>query len=297
MIANSNNVIHFELSLHDDDDFVLGATVPASVRRLSDGKFLMGAGTWQAAYTTINMVELTGNDGVKGRYFLDLAAQASTDIYMFRALFTFAGESKARVWEEQTDAEAFRLTAARAQILTDWFDGNRLDLLLDAIPTTAMRGTENALTDKAGFSLSTAGILAVWHQALAAVVTASTVGKLIKDNVDGTISSRMAEASINTSAGAVDNVTTVGTTTTNTDMVGTNNASTHDAAAVVTAMMANTTDGLTLTSIIEATIAVLFGVAVPSGDDVLFKKRDESTTKVTQTYGSTDGERTGSVVA
>ena len=44
-----------------------------------------------------------------------------------------------------------------------------------------MRGTENALTDKAGFSLSTAGILAIWHQLTAAIVTASTIGKLLKD--------------------------------------------------------------------------------------------------------------------
>ena len=37
---------------------------------------------------------------------------------------------------------AVRLTAVRAAILTDWIDGGRLDLLLDAIPTTAMRGTD-----------------------------------------------------------------------------------------------------------------------------------------------------------
>jgi len=54
---------------------------------------------------------------------------------------------------------------------------------VDAIPTTAMRGTDGALTDKAGFSLSTAGILAVWHQALTAVVTAGSVGKLLKDEI------------------------------------------------------------------------------------------------------------------
>lgn len=39
-----------------------------------------------------------------------------------------------------------RLTAARAGVLTDWINDGRLDLLLDAIPTTAMRGTENAAT-------------------------------------------------------------------------------------------------------------------------------------------------------
>ncbi len=48
---------------------------------------------------------------------------------------------------------------------------------------TDMVGTDGALTDKAGFSLSTAGILAIWHQALTAVVTAGSVGKLLKDEI------------------------------------------------------------------------------------------------------------------
>lgn len=39
---------------------------------------------------------------------------------------------------------AVRLTAARAGVLDDWINDGRLDLLLDAIPTTAMRGTDNA---------------------------------------------------------------------------------------------------------------------------------------------------------
>lgn len=43
-------------------------------------------------------------------------------------------------------ADTARLTAARAAILTDWINGGRLDLLLDAIPTTAMRGTDGANT-------------------------------------------------------------------------------------------------------------------------------------------------------
>lgn len=80
-------------------------------------------------------------------------------------------------------ANTNEVTAARMGALTDWIDGGRLDVLLDAIPTTAMRGTDGALTDKAGFSLSTAGILAVWHQALSAVVTAGSVGKLLKDEI------------------------------------------------------------------------------------------------------------------
>ena len=84
--------------------------------------------------------------------------------------------------------------------------------------------TATTLTNKTDFSLSTAGILAIWHQLTAAIVTASTIGKLLVDNVNATISSRMAEASINTTTGAIDNVTLVATTTENTDMRGTENA-------------------------------------------------------------------------
>ncbi len=176
-------------------------------------------------------------------------------------------------------ANTNEVTAARMAALTDWINGGRLDLLLDAIPTTAMRGTDNAalasvatearlaeldaanlpattdgiptvaefnartlvatsyfdpvldtvalVTDvstKTGYSLSTAGILAVWHQLTSAIVTAGSIGKLLKDNINATISSRMAEASINTTGGAVDTVTTATTTTTNTDMRGTDSA-------------------------------------------------------------------------
>lgn len=45
--------------------------------------------------------------------------------------------------------DAARLTAVRAAVLTDWIDAGRLDVLLDAIPTTAMRGTDNAATASA----------------------------------------------------------------------------------------------------------------------------------------------------
>ncbi len=41
-------------------------------------------------------------------------------------------------------ANTNEVTAVRMAALTDWINGGRLDLLLDAIPTTAMRGTDNA---------------------------------------------------------------------------------------------------------------------------------------------------------
>ncbi len=55
--------------------------------------------------------------------------------------------------------------------------------------------TARALTDKAGFALSTAGILAIWHQLTSAIVTAGTIGKLILDNLDAAITSRLASVS------------------------------------------------------------------------------------------------------
>lgn len=75
-----------------------------------------------------------------------------------------------------------------------------------------------------------------WSTALPGSYTSGQAGKIIGDNINATVSSRMAEASISTTGGAVDNVTLVATTTTNTDMVGTDSAYTGTpptAAAIV----------------------------------------------------------------
>jgi len=44
-------------------------------------------------------------------------------------------------------ANTNEVTAARMGALTDWINGGRLDVILDAIPTTPMRGTDNAATE------------------------------------------------------------------------------------------------------------------------------------------------------
>lgn len=56
------------------------------------------------------------------------------------------------------DTEMARITAVRMAVLTDWINGGRLDLLLDAIPTTAMRGTDGANTSKTGYALASNGL-------------------------------------------------------------------------------------------------------------------------------------------
>lgn len=45
-----------------------------------------------------------------------------------------------------SDTAITEITAERMGALTDWINGGRLDLLLDAIPTTPMRGTDGANT-------------------------------------------------------------------------------------------------------------------------------------------------------
>jgi len=52
--------------------------------------------------------------------------------------------------------------------------------------------TVRALTDKAGFALSAAGVQAIWDALTSALTTVGSIGKRLVDNVDATISSRLA---------------------------------------------------------------------------------------------------------
>lgn len=70
----------------------------------------------------------------------------------------------------------------------------------DKVWATAAR----ALTDKAGFSLSAGGVQAIWDALTAALTTANTIGKLLVDNINATISSRLSTADATTEFDAVD---------------------------------------------------------------------------------------------
>ena len=60
--------------------------------------------------------------------------------------------------------------------------------------------------DKTGYALSTAGILAIWHQLTAAIVTASTIGKLIVDYLDAAVSGVTAPTAIQVRDAILDRV-------------------------------------------------------------------------------------------
>lgn len=59
--------------------------------------------------------------------------------------------------------------------------------------------TTRALTDKAGFALSSAGVQAIWDALTSALTTAGSVGKRIADFLDATISSRSTYGGADTS--------------------------------------------------------------------------------------------------
>jgi hypothetical protein len=71
---------------------------------------------------------------------------------------------------------------------------------LTNITVPTVTGVTNAVTvgtntDKSGYSLSAAGIQAIWDALTSALSTASSIGKLLVDNINATISSRLASSS------------------------------------------------------------------------------------------------------
>jgi hypothetical protein len=175
----------------------------------------------------------------------------------------------------EMDANSTKLTAIVAdtnELQTDWADGGRLDLLLDAIPTTPMRGTDSAAL--AATALSTA----VW--------TGVPTGFLA--------------ATFPTTLASTTNITggTITTCTTNSDMRGTDGANTvvPDAAGTIPTGMALETTSQTILTDTGTTIPALIPTAGAIADQVW----DEATAGHTTsgTYGgrvvrSTNSKRRG----
>lgn len=89
-----------------------------------------------------------------------------------------------------------------------------------------------ALTDKAGFALSTAGIQAVWDALTSALTTAGSIGKRLADYIDAAVSSRSTYA-----GGAVASVTAAVTVGTNNDKSGYSLATAPPTAAQIRSEM------------------------------------------------------------
>ena len=138
---------------------------------------------------------------------------------------TGATASEVRIEMDANSTKLASIVADTNELQTDWADGGRLDLLLDAIPTTPMRGTDSAAL--AATALSTA----VW--------TGVPTGFLA-----ATFPTTLASTT-NITGGTL---TTVGTCTTNSDMRGTDGANTvvPDAAGTIPSGMALETTSQTI---------------------------------------------------
>jgi len=167
------------------------------------------------------------------------------------------------VWDEplvaHTGADAAGL------VMNEWQNGGRLDTIIDNILVdTGVIGTAGAgLTDVGGLSLTARGQVgdACWDEALALHTGGDSAGLVLNEWQDGgrldvILDARMAEASISTTGGAVDTVTT------NTDMRGTDGVDTAtmrgtDSAALASlqSLFSGTADaGGSTTTIVDAAL-------------------------------------------
>lgn len=121
--------------------------------------------------------------------------------------FTGTGAS-ALVKTDVTDIATAAVNTASAQLGVNVVSQANIDF--GALQKASLNAATPSVTvsDKTGFSLSTAGILAIWHQLTSAIVTAGSIGKLLLDNIDATISSRTKPADTQARVTLVDTVTT-----------------------------------------------------------------------------------------
>jgi hypothetical protein len=106
-----------------------------------------------------------------------------------------------------------------------------------SINTAALNGKGDWNIGKTGYALSSAAIQAIWDALTSALTTVGSIGKLLVDNVNATISSR------STYAGG----DTTGTTTLLTRVVGTLSAGTHNPQSGDSFALANGVNGFVAT--------------------------------------------------
>lgn len=125
---------------------------------------------------------------------MDVDASGGVEVGSFQngaitaAAFTAGAIDAAAIATDAIGASEFSQAAADKV----WSSSTRT---LSAFGFTVTVATNN---DKSGYSLSAAGVQAVWDALTSALSTANSVGKLLVDNVNATISSRATQTSVDT---------------------------------------------------------------------------------------------------
>ena len=248
--ASDGLTLTLKLYADDSDTIANGASGDTLTERTND------KGTYRATVTealagVYRYRATDANDVTMARGMIDMVDDTATHEGYDPAPSDMALESTSQA-----------IVADTNELQTDWADGGRLDLLLDAIPTTPMRGTDSAAL--AATALSTAvwtGVPTGFLAATFPLVLASTT------NITG------------------GTITTVGTCNTNSDMRGTDGANTvvPDAAGTIPTGMALETTSQTILTDTGTTIPALIPTAGAIADQVW----DETTAGHTTsgTYG------------
>ncbi len=118
--------LEFELTLISGTTVATGITLACSVRRQSDGFWWDGSAFTNTTYTTNNMTELTGDDGLEGRYVFTIPAQNVEEAYLFRARHTFAGDSNPTMFE--VELVAYSEAAANVRRYSEALPGEVVEI-------------------------------------------------------------------------------------------------------------------------------------------------------------------------
>jgi hypothetical protein len=167
-IKQSSAVINLLFLMVDSTDHVTGktgltATVTLSkngatfaspagaVSELANGWYQVAANATDSATIGSLTLHATGTAADPTDVQFSVVANLESDTYTlatgatgFTAIDTVVDTILSRVIGTLEAGAHNPASNAQLAVLTDWINGGRLDLLLDAIPTTAMRGTDNA---------------------------------------------------------------------------------------------------------------------------------------------------------
>lgn len=186
--------------LDADGDLVTGAAGLDSEVSIDGGTF---------ADVTAEATEIATSSGM---YFLDLtAAEMNGDCIAIIVKTTTAGAKTTVLvfYPEETgdinvDVTAFGGTtgtfaAGRPEVNTSHAAGTAWGsgaITAVSIAAAALNGKGDWNIGKTGYALSAAGIQAIWDALTSALTTVGSIGKLLVDNINATISSRATQTSV-----------------------------------------------------------------------------------------------------
>lgn len=302
--------------------------LPNAAAEAAGGLYTRGTGAGQINQPANGMI-----DGNVVRWLGTAAATPATagvPKVAIEAAGDFAQAAADKVWSSATRT----LTSLGAALVQEVWDratsalttaGSIGKLLVDNVNATVSSRSSHsaadvwavgtrALTDKAGFSLSAAGVQAIWDALTSALTTVGSIGKLLVDNINATLSSRSSHSAADVWAAgtrtltAATNITSTGGTTV--PQTGDSFARLGAAGAGLTAVPWNAAWDVEVQSEVEDALDVAVADSVPadgsrpsvrqalymitqflmeksvSGTTVTVKKPDGSTALMTLTLDS-----------